>query len=111
MYWVSQFPSRFSSSQVLRVSATDADLGENGVITYSLLTDSGEEPGEFAVEPTTGVVLTNSTVRFEPGRPERQLVLVASDGGRPPRTAAAAVLLRVQDINNHAPEFDKSVYK
>ncbi|KAF0309990.1 Protein dachsous [Amphibalanus amphitrite] len=95
--------------EVLRVSASDRDLGENARITYSLLDDS--ETGEFAVEPNTGVLLTNSTVRFEPGRPDRQLVVVASDGGRPSRTAAAAVRLRVQDINNHAPEFEKSVYK
>ena len=94
---------------MLRVSASDRDLGENARITYSLLDDS--ETGEFAVEPNTGVLLTNSTVRFEPGRPDRQLVVVASDGGRPSRTAAAAVRLRVQDINNHAPEFGRSLYK
>ena len=94
---------------MLRVSATDRDLGENARITYSLL--AGSETGEFAMEPSTGTLLTNSTVRFEPGRPERQLVVVASDGGRPALTAAAAVRLRVQDINNHAPEFEKSVYK
>ena len=92
---------------MLRVSASDADLGDNARITYSLLTDTTD----FYVEATTGRLFTNATVRFDSERPTRQLVVGARDGGKPALTAAAAVRLRVEDINNHAPEFGRSVYK
>ena len=95
------------SRQVLQVSATDADLGDNALVTYSLLTATSD----FYVESATGRLYTNATVRFDAERPTRQLVIGARDGGRPALTAAAAVRLRVEDINNHAPEFGRSLYK
>ncbi|XP_037070379.1 protein dachsous-like [Pollicipes pollicipes] len=93
--------------EVLRVTATDADLGENARITYALITPTDD----FYVAPDTGVLYTNATVRFDAGEPVRQLVVAARDGGRPSLGAAAAVRLRLEDINNHAPEFSRSVYK
>ena len=89
------------------MSATDADLGDNAHVTYSLLTPTTD----FYVEPATGRLFTNATVKFDADQPTRQLVIGARDGGRPALTAAAAVRLRVEDINNHAPEFGRSVYK
>ncbi|XP_043223379.1 protein dachsous-like [Amphibalanus amphitrite] len=93
--------------EVLQVSASDADLDDNARITYSLLTPTTD----FYVEPATGRLFTNATVRFDADRPTRQLVIGARDGGRPALTAAAAVRLRIEDINNHAPEFGRSLYK
>lgn len=42
-------------STVLRVTATDADLGQNGVVTYSLTNDTA---GLFQINSTSGIITT-----------------------------------------------------
>lgn len=92
---------------VLTVSASDADVGRNANVSFSLVTPTDQ----FYMNPVTGVLYTNATVRFDPSEPVRQLVVAATDGGSPALSAAAAVRLRVEDINNHAPQFGRTVYK
>uniref|UniRef100_A0A182YNW8 Cadherin domain-containing protein n=1 Tax=Anopheles stephensi TaxID=30069 RepID=A0A182YNW8_ANOST len=89
---------------IFRVNATDADLGQNAKITYSLVTDTKD----FRVDPETGVLTVVAPLDRE--RQEvYELKIRATDGGGDQNTPAlysdALVRVTVDDINDNAPEF------
>ncbi|XP_068390619.1 protocadherin beta-18-like [Eschrichtius robustus] len=93
-------------------SAQDLDVGKNAVQNYTLspnphfhlkLQDS--EEGRKYPE-----LLLDQPLDREK-EPELRLTLTALDGGSPPRSATALVRVLVSDINDNAPEFERSVYE
>ncbi|XP_067588116.1 protocadherin beta-18-like [Pseudorca crassidens] len=93
-------------------SAQDLDIGKNAVQNYTLspnphfhlkLQDS--EAGRKYAE-----LLLDQPLDREK-EPELRLTLTALDGGSPPRSATALVRVLVSDINDNAPEFERSVYE
>ncbi|XP_045685021.1 protocadherin alpha-7 isoform X6 [Phyllostomus hastatus] len=91
--------------------ASDADIGENSLLTYRL------SPNEyFSLEaPTTdeqvrslGLVLRKPLDREE--APEIFLVLTATDGGKPELTGSVQLHVTVLDANDNAPAFDRTLY-
>ncbi|XP_069696735.1 fat-like cadherin-related tumor suppressor homolog [Periplaneta americana] len=93
-----------------RVNATDADLGENARVTYSMVTDTED----FAVDPVTGVLTVASTLDRE--RQEvYELKIRATDGGgkygdKPPMFSDALVRVTIDDENDNAPAFALPTY-
>ncbi|XP_061209983.1 protocadherin alpha-3-like isoform X12 [Neopsephotus bourkii] len=92
--------------------ASDADVGANAQVTYSL------SPSEyFTVDIKSSdehrkslfLVLTKPLDRET--MPIHRLVLTASDGGRPPLTGTVELVISVLDANDNAPQFNQSVYK
>ncbi|XP_036445151.1 protocadherin Fat 4 [Colossoma macropomum] len=95
-----------TGSDVLLVNASDADVGQNGVISYSL---SGGD-GQFSINPATGQIITSSLLDRET-RSSYQLLVVASDGGQPtPLSSSAMVSVVVTDINDNPPRFHHHPY-
>ncbi|XP_061044256.1 protocadherin beta-18-like [Eubalaena glacialis] len=93
-------------------SAQDLDVGKNAVQNYTLspnphfhlkLQDS--EEGRKYPE-----LLLDQPLDREK-EPELRLTLTALDGGSPPRSATALVRVLVSDINDNAPEFERSLYE
>ncbi|KAI4541137.1 hypothetical protein MG293_008279 [Ovis ammon polii] len=93
-------------------SAQDLDVGKNGVQNYTLnpnlhfhlkLQDS--EDGRKYPE-----LLLDQPLDREK-EPELRLTLTALDGGSPPRSGTALVSVLVLDINDNAPQFERSVYE
>uniref|UniRef100_A0A8C2P1U2 Cadherin domain-containing protein n=1 Tax=Capra hircus TaxID=9925 RepID=A0A8C2P1U2_CAPHI len=93
-------------------SAQDLDVGKNGVQNYTLnpnlhfhlkLQDS--EDGRKYPE-----LLLDQPLDREK-EPELRLTLTALDGGSPPRSGTALVCVLVLDINDNAPQFERSVYE
>ncbi|XP_065546893.1 protocadherin alpha-3-like [Lathamus discolor] len=93
-------------------SASDADVGANAQLSYSL------SPSEyFTVDVKSSdehrkslfLVLTKPLDRET--MPVHHLVLTATDGGRPPLTGTVELLIWVLDANDNAPQFNQSVYK
>lgn len=88
----------FKGSNVTQVSAKDADFGENARLSYKIERASYNK---FQIDPDTGVT--------QPLDFDRQstysLQVVAVDNGWPALTGSAAVLVNVQDKNNHPPKF------
>ena len=94
-----------NGTEIFRVNATDADLGENARVTYSMVTDTED----FAVDPVTGVLTVASGLDRE--RQEvYELKIRATDGGgkhsdKPPLYSDALVRVTIDDENDNAPSF------
>ncbi|XP_059950404.1 protocadherin alpha-7-like [Mesoplodon densirostris] len=91
--------------------ASDADIGENALLTYRL---SSNEYFSLDV-PTTdqqvkplGLILRKPLDREE--SPELHLVLTATDRGKPELTGTVQLLVKVLDANDNAPAFDRTFY-
>lgn len=99
-----------NGTAIFRVNATDADLGDNAKVTYSLVTDTQD----FSVDATQGILYVSSTLDRE--RQELyELKIRATDGGgkdtgRPPLYSDAIVRIQIDDVNDNAPNFALASY-
>ncbi|KAM8994262.1 protocadherin alpha-6-like isoform 2-T2 [Ara ararauna] len=92
--------------------ASDADVGANAQLSYSLSPSEhfnldlrkNEEEGE-SLFLVLRKPLDRETV------PIHRLVLTASDGGRPALSGTMELVILVLDANDNAPQFNQSVYK
>jgi hypothetical protein len=89
---------------VVRLIATDNDIGDNAKISYSIA--SGNNKGHFKIDGDTGVIYTNALLDYEKIT-EYSLVVEAKDTKH---TDQGNVIIRVQDINDNAPIFKPSSY-
>ena len=92
-----------------QLEASDADIGSNGQITYSLA-DGGAASmfiisEENCITNTTrldrDVVPDSSITRVNP----LYLTLIATDGGNPPRQSNITFTINLSDINDNPPKF------
>ncbi|XP_036933534.1 protocadherin beta-16-like [Acanthopagrus latus] len=92
-------------------NAADPDVGTNSVKNYNL----GENE-HFSIEIQTGrdgtkfadLILKKALDREK--QAVHNLILTAVDGGVPTRTGTASIIVRVLDVNDNAPSFDKDKY-
>lgn len=92
---------------VVKVSATDKDVGTNGNLTYTI--PEGIADGMFSVDSMSGTVTTTGPLDRE--RKSSYVVTVyVRDGSFPAQYDAASVVVDVVDVNDHAPEFGESCY-
>uniref|UniRef100_H0X4P6 Protocadherin beta 5 n=1 Tax=Otolemur garnettii TaxID=30611 RepID=H0X4P6_OTOGA len=92
--------------------AQDFDIGSNTVQNYTISPNSHfhvvtHNRGDGSKYPE--LVLDKELDREE--QPEFSLTLTALDGGAPPRSGTATVLIVVLDNNDNAPEFLQSLYE
>uniref|UniRef100_A0A1I8GSV3 Cadherin domain-containing protein n=1 Tax=Macrostomum lignano TaxID=282301 RepID=A0A1I8GSV3_9PLAT len=87
------------STTVGTYAATDADAGVNAQLTYSLTSQDGiSDASKFTVS-SAGAVTTAATLDREQFGVYR-LLLLAKDGGSPPRTGTTTLVITVNDIND-----------
>uniref|UniRef100_A0A3Q3W4L1 Cadherin domain-containing protein n=1 Tax=Mola mola TaxID=94237 RepID=A0A3Q3W4L1_MOLML len=92
-------------------NAADPDVGTNSVRNYHL--SSSEH---FELEIQTGrdgskfadLILKKTLDREQ--QAVHNLILTAVDGGVPTRTGTASIIVRVLDVNDNAPSFEKDKY-
>uniref|UniRef100_A0A8D0TV73 Cadherin domain-containing protein n=1 Tax=Sus scrofa TaxID=9823 RepID=A0A8D0TV73_PIG len=92
--------------------ASDADIGVNSALTYQVYPND-----YFTLDPrnsreqtsSLSLVLRKSLDREE--IQEHNLLLTASDGGKPQLTGTVQLLITILDVNDNAPEFDQLIYK
>ncbi|CAL8308666.1 unnamed protein product [Gadus morhua 'NCC'] len=77
-----------------RVSASDADSGQNSRLFYQVL--QATDPGLFSVALYTGEIRTNRRLMDTDAASHRLLVLV-KDNGQPPLSATASITLSLVD--------------
>ncbi|XP_069932324.1 protocadherin beta-15-like [Oryctolagus cuniculus] len=93
-------------------TAQDLDVGINNIQNYTInrnshfrvLTRNGGEGRNYPE-----LVLDKALDREE--QTELRLTLMAVDGGAPPKTGTALVLIDVLDVNDNAPEFAQQLYQ
>ncbi|XP_068963520.1 protocadherin alpha-11-like [Petaurus breviceps papuanus] len=106
------FESKQPDSRFPLEGASDADIGVNSLLTYGL------SPNEYFVLETQtsreqskalSLLLRKSLDRED--TPEINLLLTATDGGKPELTGTVQLKISVLDVNDNDPEFDQSEYK
>ena len=88
------------------VSATDQDVGSNGLITYSL---DGEVSTIFTVNSSTGMIHLISELDRETST-NYTFDVIAMDGGNSSNLAALEIRVLVLDSNDKAPVFSQETY-
>ncbi|XP_073850549.1 protocadherin alpha-9 isoform X26 [Macaca fascicularis] len=91
--------------------ASDADIGENALLTYRLSPNeyfSLDVPTSNQQVKPLGLVLRKLLDREK--TPELHLLLTATDGGKPELTGTVQLLITVLDVNDNAPVFDRTLY-
>ncbi|XP_017011514.2 protein dachsous [Drosophila takahashii] len=96
-------------TSVLQVLAHDRDEGLNSVLSYSLAETPETHAQWFQIDPQTGLITTRSHIDCET-EPVPQLTVIARDGGVPPLSSSATVLVTIHDVNDNEPIFDQSFY-
>lgn len=87
---------------VIRLQATDTDLGGNGTIRHYIT--AGNIGDSFNINSISGVISVNSKLDHEI-RAEYWLVLKAVDAGDNPLSAICMVHIKVLDVNEFPPLF------
>ncbi|KAM9373559.1 protocadherin alpha-3-like [Phaethornis superciliosus] len=91
--------------------ASDADIGSNAQLSYTLSPTEHfriEEENPNSRSKSLFLVLTKALDRETV--PVHRLVVRASDGGRPSLTGTMELVISVLDANDNAPQFNQSVY-
>uniref|UniRef100_A0A3B3IMA9 Cadherin domain-containing protein n=2 Tax=Oryzias latipes TaxID=8090 RepID=A0A3B3IMA9_ORYLA len=92
-------------------NAVDADVGANSIKTYYL-----SESKYFGIDIQTGSDGSKYVDLVLKGKLDREehavhnLILTAVDGGVPPRSGTASIIVNVLDINDNAPLFIQPVF-
>ena len=92
-------------SSLLCLAAHDPDAGQNGNVTYSIISGGGP----FSIDPVLGVLSVDESLDYEK-QSLHKLVIQAADHGLPSRKATTKVNVIVQDAND-APVFSQSHYE
>ncbi|XP_028382946.2 protocadherin alpha-3-like [Phyllostomus discolor] len=106
------YESRPPGSRIPLEGASDADIGVNSQLTYIL---NSNEYFTLDVKrndediKSLGLVLKKLLNRED--TPEHRLLIMAVDGGKPELTGTTQLTITILDVNDNAPEFEKSVYK
>ncbi|XP_029375177.1 protocadherin-16 [Echeneis naucrates] len=95
-------------SAVVTVTATDRDSGDNGKITYRVMSSTQEG---FYIDANNGTLFISHRAEFDPERPSVNIVIEARDGGSPPLSSLTTVQLQISDVNDNAPVFHQSEYR
>ena len=88
---------------ILRVHATDPDMGPSGKVVYGLAPDTKTEYGNlFAVDNRTGDVYLIGKLDYEVSQ-IYNLLVTATDMGPGAVPTHARVVIHVRDVNDHSP--------
>ena len=91
---------------ILKVNATDGDVGPNGKISFKLDSNAGEL---VTIEPNSGLI--TAAIIFDYERIKNfEFQVYAVDGGNPGRSATATVHMTILDHNDEQPEFSQDSY-
>ncbi|XP_071379690.1 protocadherin-16-like [Centroberyx affinis] len=97
-----------AGSAVITVTATDRDSGDNGKITYRVMSSSRDI---FYIDPSNGTLFINQKTEFDFESPSILVVIEARDQGSPSLSSIATVQVQVSDVNDNAPIFHQSEYR
>lgn len=91
----------------MQVAATDADLGANGEVRFSIA--GGVNSNAFSIDEITGQIST-ALATCAATHDQYTLIVNASDRGQPPRTTSTTVNVSVAAANRATPVFQQPSY-
>uniref|UniRef100_A0A8C5HY12 Protocadherin gamma-C3 n=1 Tax=Gouania willdenowi TaxID=441366 RepID=A0A8C5HY12_GOUWI len=93
---------------ITKISAVDADAGQNSRLFYQLL--QATDPSLFSIALYTGEIRTiRQIVEKDPTR--HRLVILVKDNGQPPLSATVSIILSVVDsLPDTKPDLDLNLY-
>ncbi|ESO98121.1 hypothetical protein LOTGIDRAFT_174335 [Lottia gigantea] len=92
---------------VISVNATDKDTGQNSDITYSI---SDNPLDSFYIDSNNGTIFTKKSINNTTDESILQLVVTATDNGRPRLSSMVTVHIQITSVNKFAPIFDEQLY-
>lgn len=93
---------------ILKVKATDLDLGVNAEVVYALSERTSEESGNvFGIDHVTGEIFLKDVLDYE-GQTAYHLTILAYDSGPESLPGQATVVVHVGDVNDNRPEVEIS---
>ena len=96
-----------STQFIVRVSASDADSGNNAVVTYSLT----DYTNLFDINADNGDVFTKREPFDREYQDSYTVTVVAMDAGSPKSlNASASIVITLDDVNDGIPYFDQPQY-
>ncbi|KAI4552983.1 hypothetical protein MJT46_016277 [Ovis ammon polii x Ovis aries] len=106
-YSVNILESSSIGTEIIQVEASDKDLGSNGEVTYSVLTDTQQ----FAINSSTGIVYIADQLDRE-SKANYSLKIEARDKAESGQQLFSVVTLKVflDDVNDCSPAFIPSSY-
>ena len=93
-------------TNILNVSATDADTGDNARISYTFQT--GVDTSKFGLRSNGWLYIKQQLNREQ--QEVYQFTVVATDKGHPPKSTTADVVVYVDDVNDNNPKFTQQSY-
>ncbi|XP_028275922.1 protocadherin-16-like [Parambassis ranga] len=97
-----------AGSAVITLTATDCDSGNNGKITYRVMSST---KGVFYIDPNNGTLFSKQKAEFDFENPSILVVIEARDQGTPSLSSIATVQVQVSDVNDNTPIFHQSEYR
>ncbi|XP_030594774.1 protocadherin gamma-A12-like isoform X40 [Archocentrus centrarchus] len=85
---------------VIRISASDADQGVNGEVTYEFSRIPDKSRKLFSLDPKTGEILVTGLIDYEEGS-KYEAIIEAKDGYG--LSSEAKVIIDIIDVNDNAP--------
>uniref|UniRef100_A0A674E8H8 Protocadherin-16 n=1 Tax=Salmo trutta TaxID=8032 RepID=A0A674E8H8_SALTR len=97
-----------AGSAVVTVTATDRDSGDNGRVTYRVMSSTRDI---FYIDPSNGTLFITQQAEFNSENPSILVVIESRDMGTPALSSIATVQVQVTDVNDNAPVFHQSEYR
>nr|XP_022912562.1 protein dachsous isoform X1 [Onthophagus taurus] len=108
------------NSQILQVTATDSDTGNNARLTYRITSNStktttnnnnvNNDSDVFGIFPNSGWIYLKGTLDRET-KDLYNLTIAATDNGTPSESALTRVIIKILDANDNDPVFSKESYE
>uniref|UniRef100_A0A3B4TJP7 Cadherin-23 n=1 Tax=Seriola dumerili TaxID=41447 RepID=A0A3B4TJP7_SERDU len=95
-------------TSVLRVMATDQDIGPNAMLFYYIT--AGNQDLTFRMDRVTGEMVTRPAPPDRERQQEYRLTVTVEDDGTPPLSTSTTINVHIVDENDNAPEFPEEEY-
>lgn len=93
-------------TSVATVTATDADVGSNGQVYYSLVsaTKDSNDVSHFEINSESGQIITTKILDYEKQN-EYNVIAIATDSGKNKHFTTAPLRVILEDLNDNPPYF------
>lgn len=107
MHTLDLYENNYPGVDVMRISADDCDVGENGRMTYSLL----NQRDSFKIDRSTGLLTAEVSFDREVVGNKLSVKVVVKDNGNPQKSSNTKMVINILDINDNSPIFEKVAYQ